>query len=226
MGTLHLYIMWIRHIRLYMYVYSAQSYNFWIRCLAIVRTYTDESQRATLELPLWEKAKGVGIVLFGDLSLFDFRSLDLFWVLFSQGLFFWILSLWFFSVFPLGFSFSRLGEEGWPFGESAPLGLSFWLGCILFSFFFSFWICSVVSLFFPFVDSRSALDFFFFPSKGLCSAIVGKVLKGESCSWSLLLLLLVVCAWFGGRTQIWVFYFLRFGNSLAFSQLIGRSSCC
>ncbi len=87
MRTLHLYIMWIRHIRLYMYVHSPQSYNCWIRCLAIVRTYTDESQRATLELPLWEKAKGVGIVLLGDLSLFYFRSLDLFWVVFSQGLF-------------------------------------------------------------------------------------------------------------------------------------------
>jgi hypothetical protein len=99
----------------------------------------------------------------------------------------------------LGFSFSRLGEEGWPFGESAPLGLSFWLGCILFSFFFFFWICSVVSLFFPFVDSRSALDFFF-PFQGSLLCDRWKGVERWELLWRLLLLLLVVCAWFRGRT--------------------------
>ncbi len=205
MRTLHLYIMWIRHIRLYMYVHSPQSYNCWIRCLAIVRTYTDESQRATLELPLWEKAKGVGIVLLGDLSLFYFRSLDLFWVVFSQGLFseFWLFD--FFLAFLWVFNFRDWVKKDDRLVNQLLLGfLCGWAAFCFRSFFF--WICSVVSLFFSFLDSRSALDFFFFPSEGLCSATVGKVLKGESCSWSFLLLLLVVCLIWGPDADLGILF--------------------
>ncbi len=144
-------------------------------------------------------------MLFGDLSLFYFRSLDLFWVLLSQGLFTESCLFDFFLSFLWVFHF-----RDWPFGESAPLGLSLWVGCILFSFsFFFFFLLNLfccLSVFF-FRELEECARFLFFPpSKGLCSAIVGKVLKGESCSWSFLLLLLVVCVIWGPDADLGILF--------------------
>lgn len=209
MGTLHLYIMWIR---LYMYVHIPQSYNCWIRCLAFVRTYADESQRATLELPLWEKAKGakgVGIVLLGDFSLFYFRSLNLFWVLFSRGLFSESCLFDFFLSFLWVFYFRDWVKKDDRLVNQLLLGFLCGWAAFCFRLFFLLNLFGCLSVFF-FPGLEECARFLFFPFQG---SLLCDHWKGVE-RWELLLKLLLVAV--GGVRDLGAGR--RFGYFIFFSS--------